>query len=212
MVYFFTEDAFRLRFRLQHSHKLIGKFWMPNFSQTICILYWSYVLLDAKQLALHCFTGFDETDFLCRIGGVNTISNSFCRCGDSGAQPFEDSFTGNWCWRFSLDHTELSALLLHICVLDAGLKNFPGLKRKSCGDLQIEESSHGYPGMDVPVNSKRRHINFGNQSVHRTESQSHGYLEMVKANSSLNHSTSPCAVEGCLSKGFAGLLSGPSCL
>lgn len=128
----------------------------------------------------------DFVEHMYRIGGVNTISNSFCRCGDSGAQPFEDSFTG--------------------------LKNFPGLKRKSCGDLQIEESSHGYPGMDVPVNSKRRHINFGNQSVHRTESQSHGYLEMVKANSSLNHSTSPCAVEGCLSKGFAGLLSGPSCL
>lgn len=112
-----------------------------------------------------------------------------------------------------LDHTELSLVLLHIWVLVTGLKNFPGLKRKSCGNLQrLEESSHGYPGMDVIVNSKRRHTDFGNQSVHWTENQSHGYLEMVKANSPLNHSASPCAVEGCLSKGFAGLLSGPSCL
>lgn len=124
----------------------------------------------------------DFVEHMYRIGGADTISNSFCSCGDSGSQPFEDSFPG--------------------------LKNFPGLKRKSCG----EESSHGYPGMDVIVNSKRRHVDFGNQSVHWTENQSHGYLEMVKANSPLNHSASPCAVEGCLSKGFAGLLSGPSCL
>ncbi|MCD9644263.1 hypothetical protein HAX54_032444 [Datura stramonium] len=129
----------------------------------------------------------DFVEHMYRIGGVDTISNSFCSCGDSGAQPFEDSFPG--------------------------LKNFPGLKRKSCGNLQRqEESSHGYPGMDVIFNPKRRHINFGNQSVHWTENHSHGYLEMVKANSPLNHSASLCAVEGCLSKGFAGLLSGPSCL
>lgn len=112
-----------------------------------------------------------------------------------------------------LVHTELSILLLLICVLGAGLINFPGMKRKSCGNLQrVEESSHGDPGMDVIVNSKRRHVNFGNQNVDWTENQSHGYSEMVKANSPLNHSASPCAVEGCLSKGFAGLLSGPSCL
>lgn len=131
----------------------------------------------------------DFVEHMYRIGGVDTISNSFCcSCGDSGAQPFEDSFPG--------------------------LKNFPGMKRKkSCGNLQrVEESSHGHRDMDVIVNSKRRNINFGNQNVDWTENQSHGYLEMVKANSPLNHSASPCAVEGCLSKGFAGLLSGPSCL
>lgn len=131
----------------------------------------------------------DFVEHMYRIGGVDTISNSFCcSCGDSGAQPFEDSFPG--------------------------LKNFPGMKRKkSCGNLQrVEESSHGHPDMDVIVNSKRRNINFGNQIVDWTENQSHGCLEMVKANSPLNHSASPCAVEGCLSKGFAGLLSGPSCL
>uniref|UniRef100_A0A0V0I0C2 Defective in cullin neddylation protein n=1 Tax=Solanum chacoense TaxID=4108 RepID=A0A0V0I0C2_SOLCH len=131
----------------------------------------------------------DFVEHMYRIGGVDTISNSFCcSCGDSGAQRFEDSFPG--------------------------LKNFPGMKRKkSCGNLQrVEESSHGHPDMDVIVNSKRRNINFGNQNVDWTENQSHGCLEMVKANSPLNHSASPCAVEGCLSKGFAGLLSGPSCL
>ncbi|KAM3253084.1 defective in cullin neddylation protein AAR3 isoform X1 [Capsicum annuum] len=129
----------------------------------------------------------DFVEHMYRIGGVDTISNSFCSCGDSGAQPFKDSLPG--------------------------LKNFPGLKRKSCGNLQrLEESSHGSPGMDIIVNSKRRHITFGNQSVHWAENQSHDYLEIVKANSPLNHSASPCAVEGCLSKGFAGLLSGPSCL
>lgn len=129
----------------------------------------------------------DFVEHMYRIGGVDTISNSFCSCGDSGAQPFEDSFPG--------------------------LKNFPGLKRKSCGSLErLEESSLGSPGMDMIVNSKKRHITFGNQSVHWTENQSHDCLEIVKANSPLNHSASPCAVEGCLSKGFAGLLSGPSCL
>ncbi|XP_060193761.1 defective in cullin neddylation protein AAR3 [Lycium barbarum] len=128
----------------------------------------------------------DFVEHMYRIGGVNTISNSFCSCGDSGAQPYEETFPG--------------------------LKNFPGLKRKSCGNLLREESSHEYPSMDAVVNSKRRHINFGNQSVHWNGSQSHGYLEVVKPNSPLNHSASPCAVEGCLSKGFAGLLSGPSCL
>ncbi|CAN4079385.1 unnamed protein product [Withania somnifera] len=122
-----------------------------------------------------------------RIGGVDTISNSFCTCADSGALLFEASLPG--------------------------LKNFPGLKRKSCGNLpSLEESSYGSPGMDMCVNSKRRHINFGNQSVHWSENQSQGTLEIAKANSPLNHSASPCAVEGCLSKGFAGLLSGPSCL
>ncbi|KAL3378728.1 hypothetical protein AABB24_004577 [Solanum stoloniferum] len=114
----------------------------------------------------------DFVEHMYRIGGVDTISNSFCcSCGDSGAQPFEDSFPG--------------------------LKNFPGMKRKkSCGNLQrVEESSHGHPDMDVIVNSKRRNINFGNQNVDWTENQSHGCLEMVKANSPLNHSASPCAVE-----------------
>lgn len=129
----------------------------------------------------------DFVEHMYRMGGVDTISNSFCSCADSGALPFEDSLPG--------------------------LKNFPGLKRKSCGYLQrLEESSYGSPDMDVFVNSKRRHINFSNQSVHWTENQSQGYLEIAKANSPLNHSASPCAVEGCLSKGFAGLLSGPSCL
>ncbi|XP_015063647.1 DCN1-like protein 2 [Solanum pennellii] len=127
----------------------------------------------------------DFVEHMYRVGGVD---NSFCcSCGNSGAQPFEDSYPG--------------------------LINFPGMKRKSCGNLQrVEESSHGDPGMDVIVNSKRRHVNFGNQNVDWTENQSHGYSEMAKANSPLNHSASPCAVEGCLSKGFAGLLSGPSCL
>ncbi|KAH0698417.1 hypothetical protein KY290_015503 [Solanum tuberosum] len=97
----------------------------------------------------------DFVEHMYRIGGVDTISNSFCcSCGDSGAQPFEDSFPG--------------------------LKKFPGMKRKSCGNLQrVEESSHGHRDMDVIVNSKRRNINFGNQNVDWTENQSHGYLEMA---------------------------------
>ncbi|XP_016454087.1 defective in cullin neddylation protein AAR3 isoform X1 [Nicotiana tabacum] len=127
----------------------------------------------------------DFVEHMYRIGGVDTISNSFCSCGDSGAQSFEDSFPG--------------------------LKAFPGLKRKSCGNLQREEESYdGYPVMDVIVNSKRRHIKFGNQSFHWTDNQSHGCLETVKPNYPLNHSASPCAVEGCLSKSLAGLFSSPS--
>lgn len=111
----------------------------------------------------------DFVEHMYRMGGVDTISNSFCSCADSGALPFEDSLPG--------------------------LKNFPGLKRKSCGNLQrLEESSYGSPDMDVCVNSKRRQINFSDRSVHWTENQSQGYLEIAKANSPLNHSASPCAV------------------
>lgn len=111
-----------------------------------------------------------------------------------------------------LDTTELSFRLFHVSVVfGAGLKAFPGLKRKSCGNSQRgEESYDGYPVMDVIVNSKRRHIKFGNQSFHWTDNQSHGCLETVKPNYPLNHSASPCAVEGCLSKSLAGLFSSPS--
>ncbi|XP_009628769.1 defective in cullin neddylation protein AAR3 [Nicotiana tabacum] len=127
----------------------------------------------------------DFVEHMYRIGGVDTISNSFCSCGESRAQPFEDSFPG--------------------------LKAFPGLKRKSCGNSQRgEESYDGYPVMDVIVNSKRRHIKFANQSFQWTDNQSHGCLETVKPNYPLNHSASPCAVEGCLSKSLAGLFSSPS--
>lgn len=62
--------------------------------------------------------------------------------------------------------------------------------------------------------SKRREISHA--AVHYEENASVGAAvdctEMFKHNSSFGCSKSPCSVEGCLSKGFAGLLSGRPCL
>ncbi|KAL7140978.1 hypothetical protein ABFS83_08G023800 [Erythranthe nasuta] len=72
----------------------------------------------------------------------------------------------------------------------SGLINLPGSKRKLGYNLEMEsESSKGYGSCSSGFpDLKRRHVY------------------------SIENKSSPCAVEGCLSKGFAGLLSGRSCL
>lgn len=72
---------------------------------------------------------------------------------------------------------------------------FPGAKRKLDEDLQSQE----FEAMDAFMISKRRH-------TYSTGKLVNGYTEHVK------HNKPPCAVEGCLSKGFAQLFSGRSYL
>lgn len=94
----------------------------------------------------------------------------------------------------------------------AGLKIFPGVKRKLGEDLQDQDITNFNAIMDC----KRRHTDLADKMV-----KQEGYLltnpvydslETVKQNSPLGSSKSPCAVEGSLSKGFAELFSSLSCL
>ncbi|KAK9742562.1 hypothetical protein RND81_03G182200 [Saponaria officinalis] len=98
-----------------------------------------------------------------------------------------------------------------------GLKELPGFKRKYRDDLQenglvISDSSPS-DVINYIVNFKRKkqqqQRNFmivGNSSPSNDLCQE---LPTLKLNSPLHSSKSPCAVEGCLSKGFSGLFSSP---
>ncbi|XP_052196995.1 defective in cullin neddylation protein AAR3 isoform X2 [Diospyros lotus] len=133
----------------------------------------------------------DFVEHMYRTMGSNDNSNVYCNCGDSDAQPFEDPLPG--------------------------LKFFPGLKRKLCEDLQINEveSAYKFGGSNVLQTPKRRHmfvVKPGNWRQNPPGNASDDHMEIVKHNGRLGCSKSPCAVEGCLSRGFAGLLSGGSFL
>ncbi|KAA8530376.1 hypothetical protein F0562_005085 [Nyssa sinensis] len=133
----------------------------------------------------------DFVEHMYRITGSNDSPNLFCHCGDSEAQPFEDSLPG--------------------------LKTFPGLKRKPFEDFHMQElqSSDRSAGSSIILNSKRRHIfvaNKLNREDNPPENATDDCMEIVRHNNTLGCSKSPCAVEGCLSKGFAGLFSSRSCL
>ncbi|CAL5325050.1 hypothetical protein CsSME_00004218 [Camellia sinensis var. sinensis] len=134
----------------------------------------------------------DFVEHMYRIMGSNDNSNLFCSCGVSENQPFEDPLPG--------------------------LKIFPGLKRKISEDFQRDEleSSDKFVGSKLLLNSKRRHTLVTDKPVNWVENllgnASDDSMDIVKHNGMLGCSKSPCAVEGCLSKGFAGLFSGRSCL
>ncbi|KAI3452296.1 hypothetical protein Pfo_008961 [Paulownia fortunei] len=133
----------------------------------------------------------DFVEYMYRIGGSCGTPNLFCSCGDSEPQQCEDTLSG--------------------------LKNFPGSKRKWGDNLQMgQESSDGYARSSCIANSKRRHLYFIEKSVNWGQNQvgngEDDCVEIVKHSSPLGCTKSPCAVEGCLSKGFAGLLSSHSCL
>ncbi|KAL6994209.1 hypothetical protein U1Q18_012316 [Sarracenia purpurea var. burkii] len=127
----------------------------------------------------------DFVEHMYRIKGSDNNSNLFCSCGDSEAQSLEDPLPG--------------------------LKIFPGLKRKLHEDFQIHEmkSPDKFSGSSFLPSSKRRYASVANKLVNSEDnptgnsSDDNGRLGCLK---------SPCAVEGCLSKGFAGLFSGRSCL
>lgn len=79
------------------------------------------------------------------------------------------------------------------------------LKRRLCDQLEENNSVGGF------TMSKRRQISRG-VYVHYEDNAAVECTEMFKHNSSFGCSKSPCSVEGCLSKGFAGLLSCRPCL
>lgn len=107
---------------------------------------------------------------------------SYCTCGDSEAQ-------------LGVPEDPLP-----------GMKVFPTLKRKTCDDIQIDELNFSdslcTESMDSKLNFKRI----------RKEISQDEPMEMNRHNSPLSCSKSPCAVEGCLTKGIAGLFSNRSCL
>ncbi|XVF14277.1 hypothetical protein REPUB_Repub09cG0044900 [Reevesia pubescens] len=132
----------------------------------------------------------DFVEHMYRISGSNSDSNVFCSCGDSESQScaYEDTLPG--------------------------LRLFPGLKRKlpECEDDRMESSDSHFsnsPDRNCTLNSKRSRL-IAHRSVNREDNSpqysSDDCMEVVKHSSQMG-SKSPCAVEGCLSKGFAGLLS-----
>lgn len=97
------------------------------------------------------------------------------------------------------------------------MKSLPGLKRKLHDNLQNEhESLDEYVKSNCMRPSKRRQIYSADICVdcekNASWSAADDCMEIAKHNSPLGCSRSPCAVEGCLSKGFAGLFSGRPCL
>ncbi|KAL4379318.1 hypothetical protein GQ457_02G019250 [Hibiscus cannabinus] len=129
----------------------------------------------------------DFVEHMYRILGPRNV---FCSCGDLESQS---------------------------CAIDEilpGLELVPGLKRKlcECDDDKMESSellsNSGNP--NCTSNSKRNRLN-SCQSVDRLDSlamnSSDDCMEIVKHSNPMGCCKSPCAVEGCLSKGFAGLLS-----
>ncbi|KAJ0042859.1 hypothetical protein Pint_19207 [Pistacia integerrima] len=133
----------------------------------------------------------DFVEHMYRVSGSNESSNLFCSCGvlESQLYVYEDPLPG--------------------------LKNFPGLKRKS-SDLQTDEmesSEDRFPDftdlnhMLTPKRSRLVAQRPQDREDNPPESASDDCMEIAKHNSPLGSSKSHCAVEGCLSKGFAGLFS-----
>ena len=112
------------------------------------------------------------------------------------------------------------AYMLVFSSILTGLRNLPGLKRKYHDDAN-RMGSVMYSS--CPSNVINSIINFKRRKQHKNklvkgEEDLPGYavceqgLQTLKVNSPLNNPKSPCAVEGCLSKGFSGLLSSPPCV
>ncbi|KAG2714280.1 hypothetical protein I3843_03G022100 [Carya illinoinensis] len=128
-----------------------------------------------------------------RVSGTIDNTNLFCNCGDLESQS-------------SMVDDPLP-----------GLRDFPGLKRKVPEDPQqdeMESLTTLYPqstDLDTALSFKRIRLT-AHKSAHWVVDNPPGNatddcMEIVRHNSPLCSSKSPCAVEGCLSKGFAGLFS-----
>ncbi|XP_075651387.1 defective in cullin neddylation protein AAR3 [Castanea sativa] len=138
----------------------------------------------------------DFVEHMYRVSGTNDNANFFCNCGSSESQSsvFEEPLPG--------------------------LKDFPGLKRKVLEDLQQDEmrSSSTFPhytDLDPALSFKRIRLTAprpANWEDNPPGNSTDDCMEITRHNSPLCSSKSPCAVEGCLSKGFAGLLSTRVCL
>nr|XP_043606865.1 defective in cullin neddylation protein AAR3-like [Erigeron canadensis] len=128
----------------------------------------------------------DFVDHMYRLKGSEDARSFSCGCEDSEAQPIDDSLPG--------------------------LKFFPGVKRKYGEDLQGQE----FVDISDTMYIKRRHTDFANKLVNQdgylSSNSIYACTENLKEDSPLGSSKSLCAIEGSLSKGFAELFSGLSCL
>lgn len=128
----------------------------------------------------------DFVEHMYRFSGSNVNSN-FCNCGDSES------------WSSICDDPL------------PGLKSYPGLKRKIPGDLDIDEmesSPTSFPQCsesDPTLSFKRSRMVSNVPANDNPGNTVDECMEIIIHSSPLNSSKSPCAVEGCLSKGFAGL-------
>ncbi|KAJ8749996.1 hypothetical protein K2173_013911 [Erythroxylum novogranatense] len=131
----------------------------------------------------------DFVEHMYRISGSNKDCVSYCTCGDTEFQSctFDDSLPG--------------------------LKITPGLKRKLSSSQKDEMDASDT--VDLILSFKRNklidHLPLSWEDNPPVNSSGDS-MDITKQSSSLGCTKSPCAVEGCLSKGFAGLLSSPSYL
>ncbi|XP_022955100.1 uncharacterized protein LOC111457165 isoform X1 [Cucurbita moschata] len=149
----------------------------------------------------------DFVEHMYRLSGSNKISKLRCSCGGSESQSgaSEDPFPG------IIDFVLLS-----------GLKILPGLKRKLPEDLQMDgmvsPSDPTTGSMELsPVTSIKKsrfmackpvNLEINGPSCNAAAAAAaDGNTEIVRNNGAMGCSKAPCAVEGCLSQGFAGLFS-----
>ncbi|KAG7033171.1 DCN1-like protein [Cucurbita argyrosperma subsp. argyrosperma] len=137
----------------------------------------------------------DFVEHMYRLSGSNKISKLRCSCGGSESQSgaSEDPFPG--------------------------LKILPGLKRKLPEDLQMDgrvsPSDPTTGSMELsPVTSIKKSrfmackpVNLEINGPSCNAAAADENTEMVRNNGAMGCSKAPCAVEGCLSQGFAGLFS-----
>lgn len=123
----------------------------------------------------------DFVEHMYRVTGSKNNSKLCCDCVDPEAQP-------------CIPEDSLS-----------GLKIVPGLKRKAPDDFERHEMNSAMDCTEsTPVFKSKRSKHIFSANIDES-------MEIAKQNNSPKCSTnSPCAIEGCLSKGFAGLFSSHS--
>ncbi|KAL6139754.1 hypothetical protein ACLB2K_058056 [Fragaria x ananassa] len=129
----------------------------------------------------------DFVEHMYRFSGSNANSN-FCNCGDLES------------WSCTNDEPL------------PGLKSYPGLKRKIPGDVgldEMESSPTPFPhstDLNPTLSFKRTRVMSYVPANDIPGNHADECMDIIRHSSPLNSSKSPCAVEGCLSKGFAELL------
>ncbi|XP_027352312.1 uncharacterized protein LOC113863092 [Abrus precatorius] len=128
----------------------------------------------------------DFVEHMYRIQGpFYDNANFHCNCGDPESQScvFEDPHPG--------------------------LRSFSGLKRKLFEDTRQNDMEYSSTSNDMIFSNCKRSRAHGEVDWEDNPpgNTSEDCMETSRQNSPLCSSMSPCAVEGCLSKGFAGLLS-----
>nr|XP_043618474.1 defective in cullin neddylation protein AAR3-like isoform X1 [Erigeron canadensis] len=144
----------------------------------------------------------DFVDHMYSITGSEGSNNVCSSSSDLNSQPVYESLPGKKLLVTRTINYNQEIRKVPDClsfVILAGLKAFPGSKRKFDEDMQGEECEAMDAFMDS--NTKRRYAD-------STDKQLNGVEHQQIINMPLGCSKPPYAVEGCLSKGFAELLFG----